>query len=186
MRRILVLPLCALLAVAAISGVDRGVRAQEERPLLADHSCVGSWMVLADLGRDLPSAPNLITLAADGTATGARPSPRPQVPGGAEYDADLLVDSGLHGVWEATGDLTCSATVQYFTSSADGRFLATTTLSAAVEMDPAGDAFTADATVVDVDPAGQPLGSLATTTTATRIVVEPLVTDAPGVGTPSA
>lgn len=180
-------PLALLALIVGWTAMPRGaVVAQDDGMPLAGHPCAGSWSVLTDLGPDLPPLPVLFAFNEDGTALGTLPNPRRAVPGGGDFGVDLLEDTGMYGVWEATGDRTCAVTVLYFTSSTEGEFLVTTTLSATNEVDSTGDRITTEATLVDVDPDGDPVGSLAVTSIGTRIVVQPRVTGAPAVGTPSA
>ena len=185
-RSALLVPFVPLLVVAASGIGPRGAAAVQEGSLPPNHPCVGAWAVTADQGPDLPSIPLLFTFASDGTALGSLPNPRRGVPGGAELGAEILEDSGMHGAWEATGDRTCDVTLRFFTSSAEGEFLVTTTLSAALDVAANGDDLSAEATLVDIDAAGENVGSLSVPATASRITVEPRRTDAPGVGTPSA
>ena len=184
--RVLSMSIVALAIVAGSALLHRpGARAQDRVLVPSEHPCAGAWSVAVDIGPDLPSLPLLFTFAADGTASGSLPNPRRSVPGGAEFEAEVLEDSGMHGVWAATGDRSCGITLRFFTSSSEGEFLVATTLNGALEVDPSGYVLAAEATLVDVDAAGDNVGSLFTKATGTRIVIEQLLEDAPGVGTPS-
>lgn len=183
--QILLAPL-ALLLVAGSGVGTLAVTAQDGGVPPPNHPCVGSWSFAVNLGPDLPPAPVLVTLAAGGTALGSFPIPRPGVPFGVESDAELFAESGMHGAWEEAGDRSCAMTVRYFTSSVEGELVVTTTLSAALEVDAAGDELSADVTLVNVDASGENVGSVPVSATGTRITVEPLATDAPNAATPSA
>ncbi len=153
----------ALVAVLATVLVAPSALAQEAAaPLFEGHPFVGAWLVDTNTN-DATEPPTRLVVHPDGTL----------------LQADQTTVA--IGVWQPTGDDAAALTITAQIDVGNGA-VATATVRAEVTLDPAGDAWTAEATTEHVDAVGTSSGQLGPiSAAATRIVVEPMVpTASPG------
>jgi hypothetical protein len=152
------LPSLALLAL--MLGVTVAAAHDDATPAtMATHPFVGTWLL--DTNADDPAnAPDVVVITADG----------------AYISVDAQGFPTL-GVWEATGERTATVTLSSTGLEDDGSFAGTFVIRASVEVDAAGDAFTADYSGEFVAPDGTGTGEYGPgTATATRLHPEAMGT----------
>lgn len=151
-----------LVAVLAAALVAPSALAQDAASSFGDHPFVGAWLVDTNTD-DTTEPPTRLVVHPDGTL----------------LQADQTTVA--IGVWEPTGDDAAALTITAQIDAGDGS-VATATVRAEVTLDPAGDAWTAEATTEHVDAVGTSSGQLGPIpAAATRIVVEPMApTASPG------
>lgn len=152
----------ALVAVLATALVAPGVLARDASAPFDGHPFVGAWLVDTNTD-DATEPPSRLIVHPDGTL--------------------LQVDQTTVaiGVWEPTDDDAVALTITAQVDVGDGK-VATMTVRGAVTVDPAGDAWSGEATVEQMDAAGVASGQMGPIpAAATRIVVEPMApTASPG------
>ncbi len=125
MRRLLIpvsFVIIVLLGLLSASGLR--IAAQEGT---ASDGFVGAWW-FTNVTEDLPS---LGTLTADGNLI---LSPLPTEPLYEDAPFSILLLSGGHGVWEATGEDTAAFTYVYLYADDTGEFQSSTTISGTLEL----------------------------------------------------
>jgi hypothetical protein len=157
------MPRAALLVLTLIGAFPAtGALAQDDPASTAGHPFVGAWLVDTNTAEDSEPHSRLV-VHPDGTL--------------------LQVDQTTVavGAWAPTSAQTADLTIAAQVDMGDGQ-VATITVRANVTMDPAGDAWTGEASVERVDAAGDASGQMGPIpAAATRIVVEPMVpTASPG------
>jgi hypothetical protein len=101
-------------------------------------------------------------------------SDRPSLPGDAGFPVTFI--STAHGVWEATGPDTASATFIEFVTDGEGNFLVIVTDSIEVALGDDGNSFSGQFSSMSTDPVGAVLYVGEGTVEGTRITVQPLAT----------
>jgi hypothetical protein len=152
MRRVSVLALVVVLAVAALfaaGAVGPDTAAQEDGTPAAPagHPAIGTWVLTEE-----DEAPSITILHDDGTAL------------------DVASDGVLAGSWEATGPTTAELT--FLGVFEEEGFGATIQIRATIEVEAAGDTFTAPYSFTLVGADGTVLDSGTGVVTATRLPVE--------------
>ena len=158
MRRVSMLVVVVAIVLAGLYAVGRPARgtvAQDGTPAaMGAHPVVGTWLLDTDAD-DPANAPEVVIFTGDG----------------GYISVDAEGGTGL-GVWEATGEGTAVLTLVSPFGDEEG-FFGTFTIRATVEVDAAGEAFTAEYTGEFTDPAGTGTGEYGPSlATATRIVAE--------------
>ena len=156
MRRIIVV--LALVSVIGVAGVIMGRSAigiGAQADTTAGHPLVGTWIVLDE--RDTTAAPSMTILTSIGIV----------------FDASAAGRVGA-GSWEATGPRSGAATFVYVFEGQTGDLSATAVIRAAIEVNDAGDTFTADYSYTSVAPDGTVVDSLTSTARGVRVSVEPV------------
>lgn len=157
-----ILRVAPLVAVLATALVTPSALARDTARPFESHPFVGAWLVDTNTD-DATEPPSRLIVHPDGTL--------------------LQVDQTTVavGVWEPTGDDAAALTITDQIDMGDGK-VATVTVRGAVTLDPAGDGWTAEATVEQNDPGGTASGQMGPIpAAATRIVVEPMApTASPG------
>ena len=162
MRRFVVLLSMVVVAVSLLVTPGRGSTAQEATPTaMSGHPLVGTWLL--DTNADDPAnGPEVTVFTADGAYI--------------SVDAEGFPN---HGVWEATGERTAGLTIVSPGMEDEVTFAGTFIVRASIEVDEAGDAFTAQYTGEFVTPDGTRTGEYGPgMATATRIEVEEMGTPA--------
>ncbi len=157
MRRFTSLVVTLAVIVIGIAGFDlrTSATAQEATPTtMSGHPLVGTWLL--DTNADDPAnAPEVTIFTADGAYISVDAEGFPNV-----------------GVWEATGERTAGLTI-VSPGMEEEAFAGTFVVRASIEVDEAGDRFTAQYTGEFVAPDGTETGEYGPgTATATRITVE--------------
>jgi hypothetical protein len=163
MRRFASLVVTLAVIVLGIAGFDArsGATAQEATPTaMSGHPLVGTWLL--DTNADDPAnAPEVTIFTADGAYV--------------SVDAEGFPN---HGVWEATGERTAGLTI-VSPGMEEEAFAGTFLVRASIEVDEAGDSFTAQYTGEFIAADGTETGEYGPgTATATRITVEEMGTPA--------
>jgi hypothetical protein len=162
MPRFVVLLSMVVVAVSLMVTAGRGTTAHEATPTtMSGHPLVGTWLL--DTNADDPAnAPEVTVFTADGAYI--------------SVDAEGFPN---HGVWEATGERTAGLTIISPGMENEETFAGTFVVRASVEVDEAGDSFTAQYTGEFVTPDGTGTGEYGPgMATATRIEVEEMGTPA--------
>jgi hypothetical protein len=147
-------------AVALLQIVDVGGANASGQP-----SIVGSWQLTVTPPSG-PPHPALITFARDGTLTAADVPVQPAPPGAAFR---VLVTSGGHGAWRATGDGAARFTVAFLATDENGTLLGRLALAGTATLGRARQTVDAQFTVTFTDPAGDVISSGQGTLHGTRI-----------------
>jgi hypothetical protein len=148
-----------VLLLGVLLALGGATTAQEATPTaMSGHPLVGTWLLDTD-AEDPANAPEVTTFTTDGAYI--------------SVDAEGFVQLGL---WEATGEQTATLTL-VSSFEEDGAFAGTFMIRAAIDVEPGGDAFTAEYTGELVDPTGAGGGEYGPgTATAARIAVEAMGT----------
>jgi hypothetical protein len=160
-RFVVLLSIVVVVALGLIVTPGRSTTAQEATPAtLSGHPLVGTWLL--DTNADDPDdAPEVTIFTADGAYI--------------SVDAEGLPSLG---VWEANGERTALLTI-VSPGMEEEAFAGTFLVRAAIEVNAAGDSFTAQYTGEFVEPDGTETGEYGPgTATATRIDVEEMGTPA--------
>src|SRR5688572_9864175 len=156
------LAVVAGLLVGMIATMGRSIAAQEATPTtLGGHPLVGTWLL--DTNADDPAnAPEVVVFTADGAYISVDAEGFPTL-----------------GAWEANGERTALVTIVSPGMEDEETFAGTFMVRATIDVDEAGDAFTAQYTGEFVEPDGTETGEYGPgTATATRIEVEEMGTPA--------
>ena len=166
------------LGLLGVSGLS--TTAQEEVPTAtSSDGFVGAWW-LTEIAIDLPS---LGTFTTDGNFV-LSPLPTEPLYEGAPFEILLL--SGEHGVWEATGENTAAFTYVHLYADDTGAFQSSTTISGTLQLGADGQTLSGEYAFQVSQPDGTVIHADRGMIEATRIGIIPMDDLAPPAGTPAA
>lgn len=178
-RLLLSVSFVVVLLLGLFSVGDFRTTAQEGTSATAGDGFVGAWW-FTDLTLGIPS---LGTFTADGNVILSNLPTEPVFEGA---DFEILLLSGGHGVWQATGENTADFTFTYLYVSETGEFQSSTTISGTMELGPDGRTLSGEYAFQVSQPDGMIVHADRAAIEATRIVILPMDELAPPDGTPGA
>jgi len=142
------------------------------------HPLVGSWRVTVSVPPAGAVGTNLAAFGADGTVVVAFPTPVPAQPGQGHR---LEFFTPALGAWVAAGDRGAAMTFVALAADENGTPVGSHTVSADVEVDGGGGAWSGPFRIDVASATGEAAGSISGTVSATRITAHP-GTSAPSPG----
>lgn len=168
-KKMVLITMLATLLTAMLGHAPQSM-AQDDASDPEEQGFVGSWHVGFVIDGQ-PRASNLISFTSDGLILHSNQATTQT---GSGVPADVVFQSGGHGVWTSSGERTADITFMLLQSDADGNDLGTRTIRGTLELDESGDAWSGTYTATVADAEGEVLQVSEGMVEGTRIVVEPM------------